>query len=40
LAAEYGFATALIRMQNKRHDTQQELIIGRNLQWITHLDSK
>jgi DNA adenine methylase len=38
LAAEYEFATALIRMQNKRHDTQQELIIGRNLQWAIPLD--
>lgn len=33
-AAEHGFATRLIPMQNKNHVTKQELLIGRNLDWV------
>jgi DNA adenine methylase len=33
-AAEHGFATRLISMQNKNHVTKEELLIGRNLDWL------
>jgi DNA adenine methylase len=34
LAAKYRFETRLVAMNNTHHATMQELLIGRNLDWV------
>lgn len=36
LARHYGFETSLIAMKNTHHSTMQELLIGKNLDWLRY----
>ena len=35
LAKEFGFQTALVPMKNTHHEIMQELLVGKNLAWVT-----
>jgi DNA adenine methylase len=35
LAAEFGFQTELVPMKNTHHEIMNELLVGRNLDWLT-----
>lgn len=36
LAKEFGFQTALVPMKNTHHEVMEELVIGKNLDWLKH----
>ncbi len=35
MASEFGFETALVAMKNTHHEIMEELLIGKNLRWLT-----
>jgi len=35
LATEFGFQTGLVPMKNTHHEIMNELLVGRNLEWLT-----